>query len=299
MPTQEEYNQAQVELDIANDNYAATQDKINKYNEIFKAFKNASPETQAKAEASWLMQRALDDYNSLKAQQYVNEDRINVAQNRMNTYREAAAAQYIAAQQAASGWRTKRRVIKEDRQWPEVIVNEDWWTPIYNDKWEIVWWQWPIENLNRPITLQWPDNTVRYTSNFVPNQSMINAQLWAPWTLSQWKWTTAWEYLWNVWQGITENINPSTRVYQNNSRAPWYNLWRTIWNAVIPLTAMYWSSTLWPSQGWSSNVVNPWYTGAPKISTSTPKFVNNWFGSATRASLRRRWLSNLFWLAGF
>lgn len=256
MPTQEEYNQAQVELDIANDNYAATQDKINKYNEIFKAFKNASPETQAKAEASWLMQRALDDYNSLKAQQYVNEDRINVAQNRMNTYREAAAAQYIAAQQAASGWRTKRRVIKEDRQWPEVIVNEDWWTPIYNDKWEIVWWQWPIENLNRPITLQWLDNTIRYTSNFVPNQSMINAQLWAPWTLSQWKWTTIWDYVKWARNGYTDTVlNPNELVYQSNSRQPWYNFWANAWRFTTVAALARWGF-------WPRGVETPVYTVA-------------------------------------
>lgn len=49
MPTEEQLNAAQVELDIANDNYARLADKYNKYNAIFEAYKNSSPEKQEAA----------------------------------------------------------------------------------------------------------------------------------------------------------------------------------------------------------------------------------------------------------
>ena len=95
MPTQEEINAAQVELDIANDNYAALADKYNQYNRIFNAYKNSSPEAQERA--SGLMQEALNNYEQLKQQIYAAEDRIAVAQNRVNSINETIAAQQAAA----------------------------------------------------------------------------------------------------------------------------------------------------------------------------------------------------------
>ena len=52
MPTQEELNAAQMELDIANDNYAAMANRYNKFQDLFKAYAKASPEMQDKAAES-------------------------------------------------------------------------------------------------------------------------------------------------------------------------------------------------------------------------------------------------------
>ena len=50
MPTQEQINEANVELQIANDNYAALANRYNQYKNVFQSYANASPETQARAE---------------------------------------------------------------------------------------------------------------------------------------------------------------------------------------------------------------------------------------------------------
>ena len=111
MPTQEQINAAQVELDIANDNYARMADRYNRYNRIFEYYKDASPETQKKAE--WLMEQALADYNQLKLDMLAAEDRIAVAQNAVNSINETIAAQQaaLAAQQTAQ-WGQRRRVVR-------------------------------------------------------------------------------------------------------------------------------------------------------------------------------------------
>ena len=86
MPTQEELNAAQVELDIANDNYAKMADRYNKYQKVFQSYANASPEVQARAK--WAMQEALADFEQLKLNMYAAEDRIQQAQNTVNNYNE-------------------------------------------------------------------------------------------------------------------------------------------------------------------------------------------------------------------
>lgn len=84
MPTQEELNAAQVELDIANDNYAALADRYNRYQKLFQEYANSSPEIKQRAtEAMW---RALEDYYQLQDKMRAAEDRIAVAQNIMNNY---------------------------------------------------------------------------------------------------------------------------------------------------------------------------------------------------------------------
>lgn len=89
MPTQEQINAANAELQIANDNYAALADRYNKYNAIFQAYKDANPEVQAKAR--WALQAALDDYQQLKLNMYAAEDRIAQAQNAVNVINEQLA----------------------------------------------------------------------------------------------------------------------------------------------------------------------------------------------------------------
>lgn len=82
MPTQEQINAAQMELDIANDNYAKLADKYNRYQRIFQSYANATPEQQERAKTA--MQAALKDYQQLRLDMYATEDRIAQAQNVMN-----------------------------------------------------------------------------------------------------------------------------------------------------------------------------------------------------------------------
>lgn len=84
MPTQEELNAAQVELDIANDNYAQLADRYNKYKRLFETYANATPEQQARAAGA--MRQAIDEYNQIRLNMYTAEDRIQQAQNRVNNY---------------------------------------------------------------------------------------------------------------------------------------------------------------------------------------------------------------------
>ena len=84
MPTQEELNAAQVELDIANDNYAALADRYNRYQKLFQEYANASPEIKQRATVA--MWRALEDYYQLQDKMRAAEDRIAVAQNTVNNY---------------------------------------------------------------------------------------------------------------------------------------------------------------------------------------------------------------------
>lgn len=114
MPTQEEINAANVELQIANDNYAALANKYNNYMAAFKGYADASPETKAKLQGT--MERALADFDQLKLNMYAAEDRIAQAQNRVNSYAD------IQPVVVTPTWGQRRRqiVIPE----PEVVTPE-------------------------------------------------------------------------------------------------------------------------------------------------------------------------------
>lgn len=86
MPTQEDINAATVELQIANDNFAQVADRINKFTQLFNAYRTADAATQERAKGA--MENALEEYKNLKAQQAINQDRIAVAQNTVNILNE-------------------------------------------------------------------------------------------------------------------------------------------------------------------------------------------------------------------
>lgn len=296
MPTQEELNAAQVELDIANDNYAQMANKYNQFQDVFKLYADATPEMQAKAKNA--MVRALDEFENLKLNMYAAEDRIQQAQNRVNSYNEIIANQPV---QTVTQWGQRRRQIS-------TVNNPDWQFIQVEPVWGVstVLEEIPTQEVKEVTIGETPNlikinpanNIVTPTTNYVPSQSMINAQTWLPWTLTAWKWLTAWEYLWNVWQWVKENINPTTWVYQNNSRQPWYNLWRMIWNAVIPVTAALWATSLaWTSPTTTTSIpkfVSPKYTGTPNPTTSIPKFTNTLKYSPTRAMTNSNLQANRF-----
>ena len=321
MPTQEELNAAQVELDIANDNYAALADRYNRYQKLFQEYANSSPEIKERAtEAMWW---ALEDYYQLQDKMRAAEDRIAVAQNTVNSYNEIMAQQQATAQQQT---RQKRRTItrptndelrlqqylnawyyiwddglmytptgiKVNQNWfnlnskwqfveapviPEgvsetPIVNQDntqpiieeaetfivpsnstswfqvreWWNPVYNNKWEIVWeqrvstpsfqvreWWKPVYNNKWEIV--WEQKVPAPTLNSMgsyPNSRFRNT---ISWTLPYW---TNWALNWTLkYWGNRRTLNTSLSWYQ--APTPTYTGWYRNLN------------TWWPGYKWTLN----------------------------------------------
>lgn len=147
MPTQEQINAANVELQIANDNYAALANKYNRYQEAFKTYANATPEQQERAR--WAMQNLLNSYNQLRLDMYAAEDRINQAQNAVNNLNT-----YVVPQSPSRGGGQRRRQVVV----PEVVVG-------------------PIETPQEVINMQnrLPQNgVVQMSTSYSP--SWINSQ---------------------------------------------------------------------------------------------------------------------------
>lgn len=185
MPTEEQINAANVELQIANDNYAALANKYNRYQEAFKTYANATPEQQERAR--WAMQNLLNSYNQLRLDMYAAEDRINQAQSAINNLNT-----YVAPQSPSRGGGQRRRqvivpeVVVEPIETPQEVVVE---TPI----------SWGEANIvAQPITFPAPQ-TVRqaaaeyntFTPRFVNNNTwtitnpyanFVNPNLVTPYT---------------------------------------------------------------------------------------------------------------------
>lgn len=220
MTPEEQYNALIVERDIANDNYAQLADRYNKYKNLFETYVNATPEQQARAAGA--MRQAMDEYNRIRLDMYTAEDRIQQAQNALNAFNVQPVQQ-----QTTAPW--NRRVTEPSPAVVEPTIEET-----------VTYWDPVREYITIKDPSQLPENIQRMVAN----------QPGSPFgELSQGEWISAWDYLSNVYQWWKENINPQTWVYQNNSRAPWYNLWRKLWNATIPLAVMGWTwaspSTFW------------------------------------------------------
>lgn len=178
MPTQEELNAAQMELDIANDNYAAMANRYNKFQDLFKAYAKASPEMQDKAaESIWY---ALEEFYKLQQDMYAAEDRIQQAQNKWNNYNEIMANQ--PQQTTPSQPTTRRRVITPN----EIIVQPEP-KPLNNGPLEVINTNRVkpiIDNtvLDRLTEQQYVDSYRRPPVNSVP--AIITNNEWIYWTLS-------------------------------------------------------------------------------------------------------------------
>lgn len=77
-------NAARNSLSVASSNYAKLQREMDKYNKLFQTYARANPETQIRAAS--VMRQALNEYNSLKAQQENNALKIYEAQQWVNYY---------------------------------------------------------------------------------------------------------------------------------------------------------------------------------------------------------------------
>ena len=177
MPTQEELNAAQVELDIANDNYAKLAERYNRFQNVFKAYANATPEQQAKAQ--WVMQNALKAFDDLKLSMYAAEDRIQQAQNTVNNYNEIINNQ--PAQKTYQWVYTatpERQIITEVPAWElnniveeiptqevkELTVLPEWYTQEDINRYWIIWPQ-EVVAPSLDLTWKWTPTIGRQTSS--------------------------------------------------------------------------------------------------------------------------------------
>lgn len=254
MPTQEQINAANVELDIANDNYARLADQYNRYQNVFQSYANASPETQE--EAKGLMQDALAKYEQLKLDMYAAEDRIQQAQgavNRLNAEVQAAQEAAAVVQQP----KVKRREISNPNNsfWGEwrvtldnwTIMSPDWWTFVFPD-WSIwfwlergypnnsFWWEW------WKTTSNWTKISPDWWTVVYPDWSIwFGVEWWKSWIYDMvgWMSTKSWPKMWY----ITSNIKPSNNVPQLRWVDPdfVYTPWMSLrW---VPTRLWYWTLT--------------------------------------------------------
>lgn len=118
MPTQEQINAANLELQIASDNYNRAQARIDQYNKLFNMYMNMSDEQKRNPKLASAMKNAIDDYNATKASLSANADRMNTAQASINEYNAQAAVQ-----QASNRWGTRgRATASKETVTPEQVT---------------------------------------------------------------------------------------------------------------------------------------------------------------------------------
>lgn len=240
MPTQEELNAAQVELDIANDNYAQMANKYNQFQDVFKLYADATPEMQAKAKNA--MVRALDEFENLKLNMYAAEDRIQQAQNRVNSYNEIIANQPV--QQVNTPTASRRKIstyqpvinntsneipvvndvssevpvnIPEQNINNNQVVLQKGTAPIYSDQWTIIWQQlFPGYNTSNL-------NSLRRANKITPSQSApqytpqyANESEW--WSVDPYKSNNLRWIVWNFWNSWKNNFREFKDYWKSNVR---------------------------------------------------------------------------------
>lgn len=171
MPTQEEINAANVELDIANDNYARLADRYNKYMNVFEMYKNAAPDVQQRA--SNTMKEAMADFEKLKLNMYAAEDRIQQAQNKVNNYNNIVANQPVQN----LGWQ-RRRTTNNYFWWAwwtnnnGTLTSWNWWTTIYPN------WSISFQEPTPVISSYWKTVSYKpsqYDADIIPGAKEYNA----------------------------------------------------------------------------------------------------------------------------
>ena len=239
MPTQEEINIANAELQTANDNYAAMADRYNKFQQLFKRYASESKEVQDKAAPA--IGYALEEFEKLKLDMYAAEDRIQQAQNRVNEYNEIIASQPV---KTSTQWGQRRRQVNNHFWWKWwtnnswTLTSADWQTIVYPD-WSIqfwvepapqpapgtvletipeqkpalLWYQSPMSDYSKALINK--GNSVQYTPT-QPNQSRVYP-VHVNW------------YTWRLWNAT---ITPKGYV-DNNLR--WTRSLNTWWSGVWTL----------------------------------------------------------------
>lgn len=208
MPTQEEINAANVELQIANDNYAALANKYNNYMAAFKGYADASPETKAKLQGT--MERALADFDQLKLNMYAAEDRIAQAQNRVNSY---ANIQPVVVTPA---WGQRRRQVVV----PETVIEPAPTQEVVVPAWGF-WWDGWVNNNGTLVSPDWatkvyPDWSISFGGVWAEPRNQSYYDVYAQ---MKWTWTPSADIAnWFRWGLGTANNRNAYQVRQDLTR---------------------------------------------------------------------------------
>lgn len=208
MPTQEELNAAQVELGIANDNYAALANKYSQFQNMFAAYRDASPEKQALAAPT--LDKALRAFEELKLDMYAAEDRIQQAQNRVANYNNLIANQ--ARQQPTRQVKTYRQTPQgtiEEVIAPEVTeavveTNTFWPTPSWSSRWRTYTYSMtPIKDFVNSVNT-FP-NKAKWTMEMISATPQAISALWN--TAQAYNQMTTYNWLQQLWNNIQWWVN--------------------------------------------------------------------------------------------
>ena len=190
MPTQEDINAANVELQIANDNYAQLADRYNKYQQLFQTYAKSSPEIQDRAaDAMW---RALEDFYQIEEKMRAAEDRINLAQGVVNNYNNIIASQPVQQTVARSNYNSGRYISPTPTvveqpviEQPTVEVTTSWYkaTPYSGSTHNINLRRWA----EQPFTLPYQNNTLAWIVGNAGAQIMHDQrEAWQQWNNIVW-----------------------------------------------------------------------------------------------------------------
>jgi len=320
MPTQEELNAAQVELDIANDNYAQLADRYNKYQQLFQTYASSSPEIQNRAAAA--MWRALEDYYQTQEKMKAAEERIAQAQNVMNNYNEIIANQ--PAQQT-----TTRRVVRQNPNWTiteEVIAEPiqnnsraaigtttDWRTITTDPNKVIYAADWAVVVKSSWIADKFNNTTIWYTADWRPIKiqkeiDSIPVETTVAWYTSNWSpiyWPAPQGTTWTQWTTIVAqpllNGGPITSNWTPTIGWPWQSGTQSWWRISTTTTnnSFWWAGWTYNADGsmtspnWQTKVYADWSISFwPNSTTSTPRRRIN-ITPSTNPIDRIKWTYNM------
>lgn len=263
MPTQEDINAANVELQIANDNYAQLADRYNKYQKLFQEYASASPEVQDRAtEAMW---RALEDYYQLQDKMRAAEDRIAVAQNTVNSYANIQPAV------VAPAWGQKRRQIVVPETVIEPAPTQEAVVPVWG-----FWWDGWVNNNGTLVSPDWatkvyPDWSISFEGVWTEPRKQNYYDVY---TQMKWTWTPSADVAnWFRWSLGTANNHNAYLVRQDLAKR-----WLTN-QQINDFVQDWWNATLAPF-----NV---------QYRLDSPQRIRTW-GSENRPAIRRgNWTGTL------
>lgn len=287
MPTQEQFNAANTELQIANDNYAALANRYNKYQELFRQYTEASPETKEKAKDA--IKRALDDFERTKLDMYAAQDRIQQAQSVINNYNNAIATakQSMPTRKAITGnvWPNNTIITQEV---PNTIAsNNGNWTVSYTESdWTVVTvpiWSVPLQN--NPYF------------NLYNQYAQIKATWWDLWTffnsikepvsqVHEWLKNTDLEpmqrsdFIYDWWLAIKNKMNNSNQWSWTTTNTANNSFWWAGWihNADGSMTSADWKTKVyadWSISFWPTSTAQTNTTSTPRRKFNVVKAISN------------------------
>ena len=249
MPTQEQINAAQLELDIAADNEIKARDRLEKYEKIFTAITEMPKEKRRQLDATTI-QNAINDYKATK--QALNENiwRQATAETTLKKYQDTIAQQQPIQQQAAiyRQWGQRRRVT---------IPNN--WYNINND-------QQPVLT-NEELARKYFWDNWYYVVNTYPNQTWYKSNTSDSFIDPNW-----WVAFWPAYKYTPRNSAWSTYNDYVNAWAEWGTKWMTDYLRTLPnpYTHTKYANSLY------NDMIKSWATRA-----QANDFIKNWVNAHT------------------